>query len=149
VKSVYIPQGIIYIPLDLIPLHIFGKSKYFSSSLCKSISSTIMAPSRVATPPPVGINVKSAPETAPTTAFGDFRDDFYRDGFVIIKGAVAKEKAARYQSEAFTWLEGFGLGFDRNDKSTWKKDKVPQSWKGGMYLHFAAAHEKYVWEARW
>jgi hypothetical protein len=113
-----------------------------------------MAPSRLATPPPT-----ETPSKGPVTdigsiglasiIYGDWRDDFYRDGYVVIKGAIPTERAAAYQSDALTWLEGFNLGFDRNDKSTWKKENLPQSWKGGMYLHFSAAHEKYVWDARW
>ncbi|CZR52805.1 uncharacterized protein PAC_02682 [Phialocephala subalpina] len=107
-----------------------------------------MAPSRIATPPPSTTPsiVKIIPPAG--TSYGDWRDDFYRDGYVVTKGAVPKDRAIGYQSDALTWLEGFNLGFDRNDKSTWKKENLPQSWKGGMYLHFAAAHEKYVWDAR-
>lgn len=98
-----------------------------------------MAPSRVSPPPS---------ESPSSNKYGDFRDDFFRDGYVIIKGAVPKDRAKAYQDSALSWLEGFNIGFDRNDKATWKKENLPQSWKGGMYLHFAAAHEKYVWEAR-
>ncbi len=108
-----------------------------------------MAPSRIATPPPSNapVSVKSIPSA--TVHYNDWRDDFFRDGYVVIKGAVPKDRAEAYQSAALDWLEGFNLGFDRNDKSTWKKENLPQSWKGGMYLHFKAAHEKYVWDARW
>jgi hypothetical protein len=99
-----------------------------------------MAPSRVSPPP-------TAQE--PTKEYGDFRDELFRDGFVVVKSAVPRERALSYQNSALGWLEGFNIGFDRNDKSTWKKENLPQSWKGGMYLHFSAAHEKYVWDARW
>ncbi|KAF7590666.1 hypothetical protein BBP40_002558 [Aspergillus hancockii] len=61
-----------------------------------------------------------------------------------------QRRASKYQRDALTWLESLGLGFDRNDKSTWKKENLPQSWKGGMcLLHFSAAHEKYMWDVRW
>lgn len=82
------------------------------------------------------------------TKYGDFRDEFYANGYAVIKGVLSKESAKGYQSKALDWLESFPLGFDRNDKSTWKKENVPQSFKGGMYLHFRAAHEKYVWDIR-
>jgi hypothetical protein len=109
-----------------------------------------MAPSRTATPPPSTIpSGKIEPLDMSTPRYGDFRDEFFRDGFVVIKGAVPKDRAAYYQNEALKWLESFNIGFDKNNKSTWKKENLPQSWKGGMYLHFAAAHEKYVWDARW
>jgi hypothetical protein len=98
-----------------------------------------MAPSRMS-PTPSSIT--------DTAKYGDFRDDLFRDGYVVVKGAIPKDKAKAYQNSALEWLEGFNLGFDRNDKSTWKKENLPQSWKGGMYLHFSAAHEKYMWDAR-
>jgi len=105
-----------------------------------------MAPSRLATPPP---SATSFAKTLSKSKYGDFRDDFFRDGFVVIKGAVPKDRASVYQNEALNWLESFNIGFDKNDRTTWKKENLPQSWKGGMYLHFATAHEKYVWDARW
>lgn len=100
-----------------------------------------MAPSRIDTPEAVVPKQQNQ--------HGDWRDDFFRDGYVVIKGVIPKERAQQYQGDALTWLESFGLGFDRNDKSTWKKENLPQSWKGGMYLHFSAAHEKYMWDIRW
>ncbi|PWY67011.1 MFS transporter [Aspergillus eucalypticola CBS 122712] len=109
-----------------------------------------MAPSRVDSPEPIPSPAPGKLQSIQTQQphYGDFRDDFFRDGYAVIKGVLSKERASEYQSEALTWLESFGLGFDRNDKSTWKKENLPQSWKGGMYLHFSAAHEKYVWDVR-
>lgn len=115
-----------------------------------------MAPALIDSPPTTAAVPASklaaaapVPQDMETRTYGDWRDDFFRDGFVVLKGVVPKERATQYQSEALSWLEGFKTGFDRNDKSTWKKENLPQSWKGGMYLHFAAAHEKYVWDVRW
>ncbi|RAK86784.1 MFS transporter [Aspergillus costaricaensis CBS 115574] len=109
-----------------------------------------MAPSRVDSPEPIPSPAPGKLQSIQTQQphYGDFRDDFFRDGYAVIKGVLSKERASEYQSEALAWLESFGLGFDRNDKSTWKKENLPQSWKGGMYLHFSAAHEKYVWDVR-
>ncbi|PWY93531.1 hypothetical protein BO94DRAFT_511159 [Aspergillus sclerotioniger CBS 115572] len=109
-----------------------------------------MAPSRIDTPEPIP---SPTPDKLPSIQnqqphYGDFRDDFFRDGYAVIKGVLSKERASEYRDSALTWLESFNLGFDRNDKSTWKKENLPQSWKGGMYLHFSAAHEKYVWDVR-
>lgn len=109
-----------------------------------------MAPSKLLDPSPATAEQTiTDARTASAHPYGDWRDDFFRDGYVVIKNAISKDKAASYQGDALTWLEGFNLGFDRNDKSTWTKKHVPQSWKGGMYLFFKAAHEKYVWDARW
>jgi hypothetical protein len=38
-------------------------------------------------------------------AFGDFRDDLTRDGFAVVKGAIAQEKALKYADAMYTWLE--------------------------------------------
>ncbi|KAJ5999994.1 hypothetical protein N7481_000403 [Penicillium waksmanii] len=100
-----------------------------------------MAPSRIETADTVTPVPQKLQERSPT---GDWRDDFFRYGYTVIKNALSKERAQQYQTDALTWLESFGLGFDRNDKSTWKKENLPQNWKGGMYLHFSAAHEKYI-----
>ena len=37
--------------------------------------------------------------------FGDFRDDLSRDGFAVVKGAIAKEKALEYADKMYSWLE--------------------------------------------
>lgn len=110
-----------------------------------------MAPSHIDTEFAAATTSKSQSQNTKDqkTEYGDWRDDFFRDGYVIIKGVLPKDRARQYQHEALTWLESFGIGFDRNDKTTWKKENVPQSFKGGMYLHFSAAHEKYVWDVRW
>ncbi|RAK80590.1 MFS transporter [Aspergillus fijiensis CBS 313.89] len=108
-----------------------------------------MAPSRIDTPEATPVaSTKLQSSQNPKPQYGDFRDEFFRNGYAVIKGALTPERAQEYQSRALDWLESFGLGFDRHDKSTWKKENLPQSWKGGMYLHFSAAHEKYVWDVR-
>jgi hypothetical protein len=87
-----------------------------------------MAPSRIATPPRSTITSAKLESVAQSaTHYSDFRDDFFRDGYVVIKGAVAKERALSYQNEALKWLESFNIGFNKNDKSTWKKETLPQS----------------------
>ncbi|KAB8210431.1 Clavaminate synthase-like protein [Aspergillus parasiticus] len=80
--------------------------------------------------------------------YGDWRDDFHKHGFAIVKGAVSPERAEYYRQKQIAWLQSFGLGFDPNDRSTWTKDHLPYSFKGGMYSAYAATHEKFVWEAR-
>lgn len=38
--------------------------------------------------------------------YGDFRDDLARDGYAVVKGAIAKERALEHASEMHSWLEG-------------------------------------------
>jgi hypothetical protein len=80
--------------------------------------------------------------------YGDWRDDFHRDGCAIVKGVVTPERAAYYKQKQIEWLQSFGLGFDPSDESTWTQDHLPVSFKGGMYFSYASSHEKFVWEAR-
>ncbi|EGP86303.1 unnamed protein product [Zymoseptoria tritici ST99CH_3D1] len=79
---------------------------------------------------------------------GDWRDDFHRDGFAIIKNVVDSERAGYYRQKQIEWLQSFGLGFDPNDESTWTSEHLPVSFKGGMYFSYCSSHEKFVWEAR-
>ncbi|KAF7188982.1 putative phytanoyl-CoA dioxygenase [Pseudocercospora fuligena] len=82
------------------------------------------------------------------TLFGDWRDDFHRDGFAIVKNVISSEKAEYYKKKQIEWLQSFNLGFDPNDESTWTQDHLPVSFKGGMYFAYASTQEKFVWEAR-
>jgi hypothetical protein len=41
------------------------------------------------------------------------------------------------------------LGLDLKDKSTWTEEHLPVMVNGGMIMNYCAAHEKWVWEARW
>ncbi|KAJ5810714.1 uncharacterized protein N7503_002932 [Penicillium pulvis] len=80
--------------------------------------------------------------------FGDFRDDLTRDGFAVVKGAIAREKALTYADAMYSWLEDFQLGFDRNDPATVHKDKLPMINEKGMCLHYGLSHESFVWDVR-
>jgi hypothetical protein len=80
--------------------------------------------------------------------YGDWRDDFHRDGFAIIKQVVTPDRAAYYRRKQIEWLQSFGLGFDPNDESTWTSEHLPVSFKGGMYFSYCSSHERFVWEAR-
>ncbi|GIZ45512.1 hypothetical protein CKM354_000867500 [Cercospora kikuchii] len=82
------------------------------------------------------------------TNYGDWRDEFHKDGFAIVKNVITQERAAYYRQKQIDWLQSFGLGFDPNDESTWTQNHLPVSFKGGMYFSYASAHEKFVWESR-
>lgn len=38
--------------------------------------------------------------------YGDFRDDLLQNGYAVVKGAVAKERALQYADQIYDWLEG-------------------------------------------
>ncbi|CAG8233886.1 unnamed protein product [Penicillium salamii] len=80
--------------------------------------------------------------------FGDWRDEFFTNGYTVVKGAIPRERAIQYRERAMDWFQKFPFGFDINDKSTWKEDHLPVVMNGGMVIGYCATHEKWVWEAR-
>jgi hypothetical protein len=81
--------------------------------------------------------------------FGDWRDDFFTNGYTVVKGAIPRERAIQYRERAMEWFQKFDFGFDINDKSTWTQEHLPVMMNGGMIMGYSATHEKWVWEARW
>ncbi|KAH6687381.1 hypothetical protein F5X68DRAFT_239941 [Plectosphaerella plurivora] len=81
---------------------------------------------------------------------GDWRDDLIRDGYVVIKGAIPRERADKYADDFLSLLENFagGKGFKRDDPSTIKEENLPIITEKGMILGYGAAHEKFVWDIR-
>lgn len=96
--------------------------------------------------------------------FGDWRDDFARDGYAVIKAAIPAERAEQYRQRGFDWIEKWGLGFKRDDPSTWTKDHIPVVRKGGQWhvqsvmmwsgltktgmFHHSIGHEAFLWDIR-
>ncbi|PMD37067.1 hypothetical protein L207DRAFT_396061, partial [Hyaloscypha variabilis F] len=80
--------------------------------------------------------------------FGDWRDEFFAKGYIVLKGVVPQERALDYQRRALEWLPKFNLGLDLNDKSTWTQEYLPVMMNAGMVLNYCAAHEAWMWEAR-
>ena len=53
--------------------------------------------------------------------------------WALVKGAVPKERALNYADKAEDWLEGFNMGYRRNDRSTWKPTNIPRHRYGGLF----------------
>lgn len=81
--------------------------------------------------------------------YGDWRDDFFKKGYVVLKEVIPRDRALEYQRRALDWLPKFNLGLDLNDKSTWTEEHLPVMMNAGMVLNYCAAHEAWMWEARW
>lgn len=79
--------------------------------------------------------------------FGDFRDDLLRDGFCVVRGAVPRERADEYGQDMFDYLETFkgGLGFRRDDPSTWVEKNLPVINDKGLCLGYGVPHESWAW----
>lgn len=91
---------------------------------------------------------KDLVEFDPDRTYGDWRDEFHKNGCVLIKNVISAERAKYYADKQIEWLKNFELGFDEKDPSTWTADHLPVSFKGGMYFAYGSAHEKFTWEAR-
>ncbi|KAG9571351.1 hypothetical protein KCU71_g243, partial [Aureobasidium melanogenum] len=78
----------------------------------------------------------------------DWQEDLAKNGYAVVKGAVPKERAEDYANRMHQYLEDFGLGYDRNDRSTWKSEHLPEINNKGMCLDYAVTHEDFVWEIR-
>lgn len=63
--------------------------------------------------------------------YGDWRDEFHKNGCVLIKNVISPERAKYYRDKQIQWLKNFELGFDENDERTWTAEHLPVSFKGG------------------
>lgn len=79
---------------------------------------------------------------------GDWRDDLASQGYAVVKGAIAPEKARYYQQKAFEWLQSFDPALDLNNPSTWKEANLPVQTDKNTYENYGVVHERFMWEAR-
>ncbi|KAK4048774.1 hypothetical protein OIV83_004540 [Microbotryomycetes sp. JL201] len=125
------------------------------------------SPETTSTPPPMLDSTESLkPETSTASRserqlpkfeledlldqhFGDWRDDLRRDGYCVVN-VLSPEKAAQYKDRAFSWLESFGRGFDRNDPKTYGPENLPLHVRGGMYSGngYGFGQTQWVWDIR-
>jgi len=116
------------------------------------MSSTTVT-STTTVPPPAPAKPRSSHKSRDLLAAADIvKDTWYqdlvRDGYCVVKGAIPQERALQYANEMFDWLEGFNLGFDRNDPSTINEKHLPIINEKGMCLNYAATHEDWAWKIR-
>lgn len=104
-----------------------------------TISEVALAEQKLSTAPSGLIAKPSGPNklfSEPNAKHGDFRDDLLKDGFCVVKGAVPRDRADRYAEEMYTYVETFkgGLGFKRDDPSTYLEKNMPVINEKGMCL---------------
>lgn len=75
---------------------------------------------------PIAVTQTEASTSSPMTLklrAADADPDYVRQldaqGFAVVKNVLNEERAAQYVDRANAWLEGFGFGFDRNNRETW------------------------------
>ena len=69
-------------------------------------------------------------------------------GWAVVKGVLSPEKAKKYEDDAYAYVESFGMGFDRNDRSTWLPEKMPYFFKGGLFYCYGVGHEQFIWDVK-
>jgi len=77
-----------------------------------------------------------------------FIQDLKTKGYCVVPNVLPKERCEQYCEDSVRWLEEFGLGFKRDDKSTWTEDHLPVGHRGGLYNAYACAHEDFIWRVR-
>lgn len=80
--------------------------------------------------------------------YDDWRDEFTKDGYAVIKGVLPKEKAKEYQTKAFDWATSFGTDLDMNNPKTWVTANIPPISDINVFFSNAVAHEKFMWDIR-
>jgi hypothetical protein len=67
----------------------------------------------------------SEPTIDTAKVHGDWRDQLYRDGYVVLKQVVSPERAKHYVDSLFDWLETFPYGFSKHNATTWGPKNLP------------------------
>ncbi|KAJ4298140.1 hypothetical protein N0V90_006039 [Kalmusia sp. IMI 367209] len=68
---------------------------------------------------------ENEPTVDETVTAGDWRDELFRDGYVVVKGVLSDQKAQSYVDGMFQWLESFPYGFKADDVSKWGEKYLP------------------------
>lgn len=82
------------------------------------------------------------------TQWAKFKETLDRDGFVVVPGVITFERAQRYESQFWDWLESLNPGkILREDPSTWYGPDFPQTLHG-IFKHYGVGHQQFMWDAR-
>jgi len=72
---------------------------------------------------------ESEPKIDTSSATGDWRENLFGNGVVVVKGVLSPEKAQSYQQRMFQWLKTFPYGFKADNQSTWGKEHLLEHMK--------------------
>ena len=82
------------------------------------------------------------------TSLDDFQTELREKGFVVLKGAISRDRAVKYQEKAYDWLKSFGTDLDFNNPETWIKENLPLQNGIRAFGSYCVTHEKFMWDAR-
>ncbi|KAK2589642.1 hypothetical protein QQS21_012682 [Conoideocrella luteorostrata] len=97
---------------------------------------------------PLGVDRPSPKLATLTPDSPPWLHDLHKNGWALVKEAVPKERVLKYADKGEDWLESWGMGYKRNDPSTWKSTNVPLHRYGGLFDHFSFAHAQFVWDCK-
>ncbi|KAH8897394.1 hypothetical protein GQ53DRAFT_760542 [Thozetella sp. PMI_491] len=80
--------------------------------------------------------------------FDDWRAELIENGFVVVKGAVPKNRAAHYREQCYNWLRSFGTKIDFENPETWTSENLPIQNAIRAFGAYCVSHEKFMWDAR-
>lgn len=82
--------------------------------------------------------------------YGDWRDELIANGYAVVKGAIPRERAQKYEKEMHDWVRSFKSTqlLDLNDPSTWIESNLPSHSQNNIYSLYASSHEKFMWDLR-
>jgi hypothetical protein len=55
-----------------------------------------------------------------TNSKAPFLEDLRTKGYAVIPSIIPQDRVGRYIDDAHSWLEEFGMGYKRDDKTTWR-----------------------------
>lgn len=97
---------------------------------------------------PLGID-RPSPQLASLTADSpEWLRHLHEHGWALVKGVVPQERALQYAEKGDDWLEGFKMGYKRDDPSTYKSTNIPKHRYGGLFDNFSFAHAQFVWDCK-
>ncbi|KAI5922992.1 hypothetical protein F4810DRAFT_233025 [Camillea tinctor] len=105
-----------------------------------------MATQTITQPIPVKLSTNLTSEDVENSP--DWLKEFHTKGWIVVPQVIPKEKALVYAKKGYEWLEGWNLGFDRNDPATRKTANLPFNVRGGLYNRYGIAHEQFVWDLK-
>lgn len=74
--------------------------------------------------------------------------DLRENGYAVVKNAIPRDRAIKYQEKAYGWLKSFGTELDFNRPETWIKEDLPVQSKINTFNGYCVLHEKFMWDAR-
>ncbi|EXJ90483.1 hypothetical protein A1O1_03586 [Capronia coronata CBS 617.96] len=104
---------------------------------------------------PIAISPQTSPKIKPAAIpdiispkYQDWRANLQKDGYVVLKGVVPRDRAVAIQEKAYDWLKSFGTDLDFENPDTWIGKNLPVQSKINTFTGYGVAHEKFMWDAR-